>query len=123
MRKVSIVIQFLLSRRPNHHSGYSYERSLDSGRLRRALQHSQTNGILPIDLRRISAFGSDWWRGKVLLAFRLHTASPDKDRPRMQVFQRVSGSPNRAYPDPHCLYVECRPVNGASAFDLPRVIW
>ena len=33
-------------------------------------------------LRRPSAFGSDWRRGKVRLAFRLHTASPDKDRPK-----------------------------------------
>ena len=42
--------------------------------------HGQS--VSPIGLRRSSAFGSDWWRGKVRLAFRLHTASPDQDQPK-----------------------------------------
>ena len=58
------------------------ERSLDPRRLRRAFRHSRTNSASPKGLRRPSAFGSDWRRGKVRLAFRLHTASPVKDRPR-----------------------------------------
>ena len=58
------------------------ERSLDPGRLRRAAQHSQTNSVSPKGLRRPSVFGSDLRRGKVRLAFRLHTASPVKDRPK-----------------------------------------
>ena len=32
-------------------------------------------------------------------------------------------SPNQAYPDPHCVYVKCRPVERPSAIGLPRVIW
>ena len=43
--------------------------------------------------------------------------------PSMRVFQRACGPPDQAYPDPHCLYVECRSVYRPSAFDLPRVIW
>ena len=65
------------------------ERSLDPRRLRRALRHSWTNGVSPIDQRQLSAFGSYWRRGKVLLAFRLHTASRDKDRTN---YARLSAS-------------------------------
>ena len=43
--------------------------------------------------------------------------------PSMQVFQRASGSPNQVYREPHCMYVECRPVYRPSAYSLPRVIW
>ena len=41
----------------------------------------------------------------------------------MRVFQQASGSPDRAYPNPHCLYVECRSVYGPSALDLTRSLW
>ena len=99
------------------------ERSLDSRRLQRAVRHSWTNSASPKGLRRPSAFGSDWRRGKVRLTFRLHTASPVKDRPSMQAFQQASGSPDQAYPYPRCKYVRCRPVYGPSAFRLPRAIW
>ena len=58
------------------------ERSLDPERLRRSAGHLQTNSASPKGLRRPSAFGSDWRRGKVRLAFRLYTASPVKDRPK-----------------------------------------
>ena len=58
------------------------ERSLDPRRLRRAVRHSRTNSASPKGLRRPSAFGSDLRRGKVRLAFSLHTESPIKDRPR-----------------------------------------
>ena len=58
------------------------ERSLDPRRLRRAVRHSRTNRVSPIGLRRPSAFGSDMRREIVPLAFRLHTASPVKDRPK-----------------------------------------
>ena len=58
----------------------SSERSLDPERLRRAVRNSRTNGASPLGLRRPSALGSDLRRGKILRAFRLHTASPDKDR-------------------------------------------
>ena len=54
------------------------ERSPDPGRLWRAARHSRTNGVSSIGLRRPSAFGSDWRRGKVRLSFRLHTVSPVK---------------------------------------------
>ena len=50
--------------------------------LRRAARHSRTNSVSPICLCRPSAFGSAWKRGKVRLDFRLHTASPVKDRPK-----------------------------------------
>ena len=43
--------------------------------------------------------------------------------PSMQVFQQASGSPDQAYPDPHCSYVGCRPVFRPSALHLPRRIW
>ena len=56
------------------------ERSLDPGRLRRAVRHLRTDGVSPIGLRRPSVFGSDWRRGKVRLVFHIHTASPVKDR-------------------------------------------
>ena len=49
------------------------EKSLDPRRLRRATRHS------PIGLRQPLAFMK---RGKVRLAFRLHTTSPDKDWPK-----------------------------------------
>ena len=49
------------------------ERSLDSRSLWRAVRNSWTNGASPIGLRRPSAFWSDLRRGKVSLAFRLHT--------------------------------------------------
>ena len=106
-----------------YNSFWGRERLLDPGSLRRVARHSWTNGISLIGLRRPSAFEFDLRRGKILIAFRLHTASPDKIGLNMQVFQRASGSLNQAYPDPHCVYVECRPVNGLSAFDLSRVIW
>ena len=48
------------------------ERSLDPGRLRRALRHLRTNGT--------SALGSNLRHGKVSLAFLLHTVSFDEDR-------------------------------------------
>ena len=57
-------------------------RSLDQGRLRRVARHSRTNGVSPIGLRRPSVVGSDWREGKIRHAFRLHTAYPDKDRPK-----------------------------------------
>ena len=53
-----------------------------SARLRRAFRHSRTNSASPKGLRRPSAFGSELRRGKVRLAFRLHTESPVKTRPR-----------------------------------------
>ena len=58
------------------------ERSLDPGRLQRVLQHSRTNGASLFSLRRALALRSDlrWWKGS--LAFRLYTASVDKDRPK-----------------------------------------
>ena len=43
--------------------------------------------------------------------------------PSMQVFEQACGSPDQAYPEPHCAYTECRPVYLPSAFDIPRVIW
>ena len=58
------------------------EMSLDPLKLRRATRHSRTNGVSAIGLRRPLVFGSDWRRGKVRLVFRLHTASPVKDRPK-----------------------------------------
>ena len=58
------------------------ERSLDPRRLRRADRHLGKNSASPIGLRQPSAFGSDWRREKVRLAFLLHTASPVKDRPK-----------------------------------------
>ena len=58
------------------------ERSLDPRRLRRAFRQSRTNSVSPKGLRQPSAFGSDWRRRKVRLTFRLHTASPVKDRPK-----------------------------------------
>ena len=70
----------------HHYSRYSSfrgrERSLDPERLRRAVRHSWTNGASPLGLRRPSALGSDLRRRKILLAFRLHTAFPVKDRPK-----------------------------------------
>ena len=48
---------------------------------------------------------------------------PTRIGPSMLVFQRASGSPDRAYPNPYCLYVECMSVYEPSAFDIPRVIW
>ena len=59
---------------------------------------------------------------KSYLPFVSTLRSPTRIGPSMPVFQRVSGSPDRAYPDPNCLYVECRSVYGPLAFDLPRVI-
>ena len=71
---------------PTTNSRYSsfrgHERSLDPRRLRRAFRHSRTNSASPKGLRRPSAFGSELRRGKVRLAFRLHTESPVKTRPR-----------------------------------------
>ena len=71
---------------PTTNSRYSsfrgHERSLDPRRLPRAFRHSRTNSASPKDLRRPSAFGSELRRGKVRLAFRLHTESPVKTRPR-----------------------------------------
>ena len=96
------------------------ERSLDPGRLQRALRHLRTNGVSPIDLRRLSAFESNWRRGKVLPAFRLHTASPDKYS-SLLANQRLSRSGILRLP--HCLYAERRSVFEPLAFDLPRVIW
>ena len=58
------------------------ERSLDPRRLRRAVRHSRTNNVSPKGLRRPSAFGSDFRRGKVRLAFSLHTASPVNALPK-----------------------------------------
>ena len=40
--------------------------------------------------------------------------------PSKRVFQRASGSPDQACLEPHCMYVECRPVCGPLAFDLFR---
>ena len=88
---ISSAVQSCCSQRgseadPTTSSRYSYfldcERSLDPGRLRRALRHSRINGVPPIDLSRLSAFGSDWRRGNVLLDFCLHTTFPDKDWPK-----------------------------------------
>ena len=70
------------------------ERLLNPWSLRRAAQNSQTNGVPLIGLRRPSAFGSDSRLGKVLLAFCLHTASPTRICPSIQVIQRASASPN-----------------------------
>ena len=58
------------------------ERSLCPRRLGRAVRLSRKNRVSPKGLRRPSAFGSDLRRGKVQLAFRLHTASPVKDLPK-----------------------------------------
>ena len=58
------------------------ERSLDPEQLRKAVRHSQTNGASPFGLRRPLALESDLRRGKVLLAFCLHTTSLDRDRPK-----------------------------------------
>ena len=58
------------------------ERSVDPRRLRRAVRHLLTNSTSPVGERRPSAFGCVWRRGKVRLAFRLHTTSLVKDRPR-----------------------------------------
>ena len=56
-----------------------HERSLDPRRLRRAFRHSRTNSVSPKGLRRPSAFGSELRRGKVRLAFRLHTEDQGED--------------------------------------------
>ena len=88
----------------------SRTRSLDPERLQRAARHSRTNGASPLGLHRCfaprlkSTLGSDLRRGKILLAFRLYTASSNN-------------------PDPHCIYIKCRSVYGPLAFGLPRVIW
>ena len=58
------------------------ERSLDPRRLQRAVQHLRTNSASPKGWHRPSALGSDLRRGKVRLAFSLHTASPVKDWPK-----------------------------------------
>ena len=97
------------------------ERSLDPRMLRRVGQHSRRTSASPNGLCWPSAFGSDLRRGKVRLAFRLHTAS--RIGPSIQVFQQASGSPDQAYPDPRYAYVGCRPVYESSAFGLPRAIW
>ena len=80
---------------PRYSSFRGRERSLDPRRLRRAFRHSQTNSALPKGVRRLSAFGSDMRRGKVRLAFRLHTASLVKDWPKyasLSASQRLSRS-------------------------------
>ena len=63
-------------------SFWGREWSLDPGRLRRAVRHSRTNSASPKGLRRPSTFRSDLRRGKVRLAFCLHTAFPVKARPK-----------------------------------------
>ena len=80
-------------------SFWGRERSLDTGRLWRAAQHSWTNGVSPFGLRQPSALGSDWRQEKVRLTFRLHTTSLDKDQPK---YASLSASQwlSRAYPDP-----------------------
>ena len=70
---------------PTTRSQYSsfrdWERSLDPRRLQRALRHSRTNIASSFSLGWPSALGSDLSRGKVSLAFCLHTVSFDKNRP------------------------------------------
>ena len=102
---------------PRYSSFRGYER------LWRAVRHSRTNGASPLGLRRPSALGSDLRRGKILLAFHLHTASPDKDRPKYASLSASQWLTKQAYPEPHCVYIECIPVYWPSAFSLPRVIW
>ena len=99
------------------------ERSLDPGKFQRATRHSQTNSVSLISLRRPSAFGSDWKRGKVRLVFRLHTASPVKDRPKYASLSASQWLSRSGIPRPRCAYVGCRTVYEPSAFGLPRVIW
>ena len=90
-KRISSVVQSRRSLRgseaePTTSSRYSSfrgrERSLDPRRLRRAVRHSRTNSVWPKGLRRPSAFESDFRRGKVRLAFILHTASPVKALPK-----------------------------------------
>ena len=93
---------------------------LCKGRLRRA---ARTNDVSPIGLRRPSAFGSDWRQEKVRFAFRLHTKSPVKDRPKYASLSASQWLSRLGMPRPRCAYVVCRPVYGPSTFGLPRVIW
>ena len=74
------------------------ERSLDPGRLRKALRHSRVNGASPS--------GSDLKRGNLFLAFRLHTSPSTRISPGKPVFQRTSGSPDQTYLDPRCSDVD-----------------
>ena len=131
-RRISSAVQPRRSLRgpeaePTTNSRYSSfrgrERSLDPRRLRRAFRHSRTNSASPIGLRRPSAFGLTGGEEKSDSPFVYTLRPPSRTGPSMQVFQQASGSPDQAYPDPHCVYVGYRPVYGPSALHLPRAIW
>ena len=80
------------------------ERSLDPERLRRAVWHSQTNGASLLGLRRPSALESDLKQGKTYLPFVSTPRPPTRIGRSMKVFQQARGSPDQAYPNPHCMY-------------------
>ena len=107
--RISSVIQPCCSVRgfeakPTNSSRYSSfrsrERSLDPRRLRRAIQHSQTNRASPIGLHR--PLGLTGGEEKSDSPF---VSTLSRIGPSMQVFQQSSSSPDQAYSDPRCAYV------------------
>ena len=99
------------------------KRSLDPGRLRRALQHSRVNDSSPFGLRRPSALKSDLTRGKVFSPFTSTPCPLTRIGPSKPVFHQTSDSPDQAYLDPRCSHVDNKPVYGPSAFGPTKVIW
>ena len=131
-RRISSTIQPRCSLRgskvePTTSSQYSSfrgrERSLDPRRLRRAVRHSRTTVLRPsayVDLQPLDLTGGEEMSNSLFVST---LRPPPRIGPSMQVFHQVSGSPDQAYPNPHCAYVGCRPFYGPSAFRLPRAIW
>ena len=92
---------------PTTNSRYSFfqdrERSLEPGRLRRALKHSRT----PVEKWRLSPY----------------VPTPCPSTMIGQLFQRAIDSPDQASLDTHVEDVGSRPVFGSSPFDYTKVIW
>ena len=75
--------------------------------------------------RPSSIFNLWVWRGEGMYRspFVSTLRRPTRISPSKQIFQWASGSPDEAYLNLHCMYAECRPVFGPSAFDFPIPIW
>ena len=112
---------------PTTNSRYSSflqcERSLDPGRLRKAVRHSAKNGASPLGLRQLSALGLDFKRERPSsLSVPTPYLSSGID-PGKLIFQRANDSQDQAFTSSRCKDVHNSPVYGPSGFDLRSTIW
>ena len=71
----------------------------------------------------LQPYDQTWGKERYRSPFIFPPPPPEKDRPKYASLSVSQCTPDRAYLDPHCVFVEYRTVCEPSAFGLIRVIW